>query len=239
MDRRGAKISRLIAAEEKGVSVKKILLVDDHDLVRLLVRKHIEEQGVYEVVGEARSGEEALDFVRNHQTDAVVLDINMPGIGGLETTRILRKRFSRLKIIVVSVHAEGVVPQKVLELGVHAYLTKASGPADLLKALDAVARDDFYIDQKVGQSAMLRGIRGVSSPLEALTPREFEVMSHIVKGRRVIDIASSLSRSPKTISTLRSRVCDKLGVRTDVELTLLAIRLGLVECNESLAMAAN
>ena len=219
--------------------MKKILLVDDHDLIRLLMKKFLDEEGTYDVVGAVQTGEEALHFIRHHSVDGVVLDINMSGIGGLETVRILRKRFSHLKLIIVSVHADGVMPRKVLELGVHAYLTKSSDPSELLRALNLVAKGQFYIDRKVGQLAMLHGIQGLNNPLETLTPREFEVMSHIIKGRRVIDIATSLSRSPKTISTLRSRLCEKLGVRTDVELTLLAMRLGFIEGSEFASLNRN
>ncbi|MEM7254493.1 MAG: response regulator [Pseudomonadota bacterium] len=213
--------------------MKRVLLVDDHDMVRQLLRDHIAQVDRFEVVGEARSGEEALRFVRHRAVDVVVLDINMPGMGGFEASRLLRKGFPTIKIIVLSVHGDGAVPQKVLELGVHGYLTKSSALDDVVKALDAVCRERFFIDQKIGQTAVLRGLGGHRSPIESLTPREFEVLSHIVKGRRIIDIAARLARSPKTISTLRSRICEKLGAQSDVELTLIAARLGLIEFNDS------
>lgn len=207
----------------------KVLLVDDHDLVRILIRERLEPVHDIDVVAEARSGEEAIRKARQEPFDVVLLDVNMPGIGGLETARVLKRIHPGVKIIVVTVHSDGPFPMAMLEMGVDGYLTKASAPEELLTAVRDVYHGRRFVDPKLAQSVLLGRLAGPASPLDDLTPRELEVLTMIIKGKRIPYIAERLCRSPKTISTLRTRILRKLEAESDVELTLLALRHGLIE----------
>ena len=207
----------------------KVMLVDDHDLVRLLMKERLERVGGIEVVAEASSGEEAIRQAKDTQPDIVLLDVNMPGIGGLETARVLKRVDERIRIIIVSVHQDGPFPMRLLEMGVEGYLTKSAAPNELVSAVRAVFRGGRFVDPKLAQTVVLARLADEGRPIDALTARELEVFSLIIKGERVCDIASRLCRSPKTISTLRGRILRKLTVGSDVELTLFALRHGLIE----------
>mgnify|MGYP005698395951 CR=1 FL=1 len=205
-----------------------VMLVDDHDLVRLLMKERLDRVPDIDVVGEASSGEAAIQLAKETRPDVVLLDVNMPGIGGVETARVLRRVDDTVKIIVVSVHDSGPFPVRLLEMGVNGYLTKSSAPNELIGAVRNVSRGQRYIDPKLAQQVLLGRLDG-SDSLSALTARELEIFSLIVKGERIGDIAARLCRSPKTISTLRGRILRKLGANSDVDLTLLALREGLIE----------
>lgn len=207
----------------------KVLLVDDHELVRSLMKERLEQVPDIDVVGEAGSGEEAIKTAKMTEPDIVLLDINMPGIGGLETARVLRRVNAAVKIIIVSVHQDGPFPLRLLEMGVDGYLTKSSAPHELVSAVRMVFRGQRFVDPKLAQRVVLGALAGKDGPIDALTARELEIFTLIIKGERVTDIAGRLCRSPKTISTLRGRIMRKLSVNTDVELTLFALRHGLIE----------
>ncbi len=207
----------------------RVMLVDDHDLVRVLMKERLERVSGIEVVAEADSGETAVQRGKESQPDVVLLDINMPGIGGLETARLLKRVIDTVKIVVVSVHRDGPFPMRLLEMGVDGYLTKSSAPSELISAVRIVHQGQRYVDSKLAQSVVLGNLGGHDTKLGTLTARELEVFSHIIKGERVTDIANRLCRSPKTISTLRSRLMRKLGARSDVALTLFALRCGFIE----------
>ena len=132
-----------------------VMLVDDHDLVRLLMKERLDRVPDIDVVGEASSGEAAIQLAKETRPDVVLLDVNMPGIGGVETARVLRRVDDTVKIIVVSVHDSGPFPVRLLEMGVNGYLTKSSAPNELIGAVRNVSRGQRYIDPKLAQQVLL------------------------------------------------------------------------------------
>ena len=206
-----------------------VMLVEDEILVRSLIKELLQSTGNIDVIGEAVNGEEAVRLVKKRCPEVVVLDINLSGIGAIEATRVLRRMDESMRILALSPHVDPSVPLRLLEMGIDGVITKSSTPEELVEAVREVHRGRKYLDARVARNIVLDRVSGRLSPLDALTPRELEVMSWIAKGRRVTEIAAALSRSPKTISTLRSRVFRKLDVHTDVEVALLAIRHRLVK----------
>ena len=210
----------------------KVVLVEDEAMVRSLMKERLEATGNINVVGEANDGEDAVQLVRKRRPQIIVLDTNLAGIGAIEAARLLRRVDESIRILALGPNVEDrSVPLRLLEMGVDGYVTKSSTPDALVDAVREVHRGRRYLDSRVACNIVLDQVSGRLSPLDALTPRELEVMSWIAKGKRIADISAALSRSPKTISTLRSRLMRKLDVRTDVEIVLLAIRHRLVKLN--------
>lgn len=207
------------------------LLVADEALFRALMKERLESSGRIEVVGEASSGEEAVQMARIRRPKVVVLDINLAGMGGVETTRLLKRVDGSVQVLALSPSVDCNVPLRLLAMGVNGYVSKACTPNELVHAVRDVHNGDGYLDTRVAREIVLDHVNGRTSPLDALTPRELEVMTWIAKGKRVTEIAQALSRSPKTISTLRSRIIRKLDVSTDVEITLVALRYRVVKLN--------
>ena len=207
----------------------KVVLVEDEVLVRSLVKERLEATGNIAVVGEANDGEDAVRVVKKRRPEVVVLDTNLAGIGPIEATRLLRRVDESIRILALSPHVDRSVPLRLLETGVDGYVTRSSDPDEVVEAVREVHRGRRYLDSRVARNIVLDQVSGRLSPLDALTPRELEVMTWIARGKRVVDISTALARSPKTISTLRSRVMRKLDVRTDAEIVLLAIRHRLVK----------
>ena len=207
----------------------KVVLVEDEILVRSLIKELLQAAGNIDVIGEAVNGEEAVRLVKKRCPEVVVLDINLAGIGAIEATRLLRRVDESIRLLALSPNVDPSVPLRLLEMGVDGVVTKSSTPEELVEAVREVHRGRKYLDTRVARNIVLDRVSGRLSPLDALTPREIEVMTWIAKGRRVAEIAAALARSPKTISTLRSRVFRKLDVHSDVEVALLAIRHRLVK----------
>lgn len=208
----------------------KLLLVDDHELVRTGVRRLLEEAGDIEVLAEATSGEEAMVAVRQYEPDVVLMDVNMPGIGGLEATRKIRQSKPSLPIIVLTMHTDDPFPSSLLKAGANGYLHKGCKPEEMITAVREVYRGRSYISNTVAQGmAFAKLERGEDSPFNALSQREMQVLLMMINGHRTQDIAQQLCLSPKTISTYRHRLYEKLAVSNDAELTKLAICYGLIE----------
>jgi len=188
-----------------------VLLVDDHELVRTGIKRILSDARGIKVVGEAGSGEEAIKLAKECRPDVVLMDINMPGIGGLEATRKLMHMSPSIKVIVVTVYTDEPFPTRLLEAGAAGYLTKGSNVEEILTQM---------------AFSILPG--GERSPLEKLSRREMQVMMMVTQGQSTQQISDSLCLSPKTVSTYRYRLYEKLGVDNDVELTHLAIRHGMI-----------
>jgi len=211
----------------------RVLLVDDHELVRTGIRRLLEDTGDIEVVGEAASGEAALNSARELRPDVILMDVTMPGIGGLEATRKLLRVNQAFRIIGVSIHADGPCPARMLDVGACGYLTKGCDLNEMLKAIRLVGRGERYIGADVAQQMVLRGMDGDRTPVECLSPRELEVMLLVSQGHKLRQISEQLCLSSKTVSTYRTRVLRKLAVETDVALTHMALRMGLIEPRRS------
>lgn len=209
----------------------KIMLVDDHRLVRAGLKRVLSESPDIQVVAEASTGEEALELARTYAPDIVLMDINMPGIGGLETTRRLKQRMPEVKIIVVSMHLEEPYPSRMLAAGANGYISKDSAADEVMAAIRRVSAGSNYIAADVAgnlAASLIKGGKDVS-PLEQLSQRETQVMLMVIKGHSTQEISDSLHLSPKTVSTYRYRLFEKLGVTNDVELTRLAMRYNLLD----------
>lgn len=208
----------------------KLLLVDDHDLVRSGLRRLLEEEPDFQIMGEAGTGEEALKQVREQSPDVVLMDINMPGMGGLEATRRLLGANPKLKIIAISMYAEEPYPSRLLEAGAAGYLSKESAAEEVVSAVRQVAAGKSYVAPSIASRlavALIKGSRG--SPFDSLSQREMQVVLMVTQGQSTKVISDSLCLSPKTVSTYRYRVFEKLDVSNDVELTRLAMRYGLLD----------
>lgn len=208
----------------------RVLVVDDHRLVRAGIRRILDEASHVEVVGEADSGEAALAQVREHRPQVVLMDVNMPGIGGLEATRKLLRIDPELKIVALTVHGAEPYPSRLLEAGAVGYVTKGCDEGEILEAIRKVAAGERYLGADIARQMALSGLEhGGGNPFDRLSQREVQVMMLVTAGRKLQEISDTLCLSPKTVSTYRYRLYEKLGVGNDVELTRLAIRHGLIE----------
>jgi two-component system invasion response regulator UvrY len=209
----------------------KVMLVDDHELVRTGFRLILDDAEDIEVVAEADSGESALKMIPELKPDLVLMDINMPGMGGIEATRAIKRKFSDTQVIVVTVHTEAPFPSKLHEAGAIGYVTKGCPASELLDAIRTVVKGKPFLSAEVARKLSLAKLSGVDSelPFESLSKREMQVLMLIVQGAKNQEISDTLCVSPKTVSTYRHRLFEKLGIKTDAELTLMAIRHGVAE----------
>lgn len=208
----------------------KVMLVDDHDLVRTGIKRLLEDHPDIKIVGEATSGEQALELVTENDPDVVLMDINMPGIGGLEATRKLLQRKPKLKIIVVTMHEDELFAQRLLKAGAMGYLTKGAKVDEILQALQAVMANQRYLCPSIAQQiALSQMAEEESSPFDSLSERELQVLLMMMDGQSISVISEKLCLSPKTVSTYRTRLYAKLGVQNDIELARLALQFGVVE----------
>ncbi len=207
-----------------------VLLVDDHKLVRTGLKLILDETPDIRVVGEASTGEEALERARALKPQVILMDVSMPGIGGLEATRKLAQGLPDARVIVVSVHTAEPYPMRLLEAGASGYLTKDCAGDEIVTAIRRVHAGERYISAEIARQLALQAVsREPGSPFDQLSSREMQVMIMATGGHSVQDISDKLHLSPKTVSTYRSRLFQKLGVNNDVELTRLALRYGVIE----------
>lgn len=207
----------------------KIILADDHALVRTGLRRLIDDVEGLSVIGEADNGSDAVSLVKELNPDVAILDINMPELNGIQVTEFLRRDYSELKIIIISMHSDELFPQRLLKAGANAYLTKDSGIEEIRHAIHEVMEARTYICAEVAQKLAIANNIGGGSPFKNLSKRELEVLGLMIKGMKVADISDKLCLSPKTVSTYRYRLLGKLSVQNDVELTKLAMQHGFIE----------
>ena len=206
----------------------KVLLVDDHKLIRVGLRQIIEAEADFEVVGEAESGQDGLEKARELKPDIVVMDINMPGMNGIEATRRIARLDPRPRILIVSVLSRDPVPSRLLEAGADGYLSKDTAADEILTALKMVRLGKRYLSADLARQMALSQFDG-ESPLDQLSDREMEVLLMVTDGQSIQEIAEILHVSPKTVATYRYRLFEKLDVKNDVELARYAIRHHLVQ----------
>jgi len=207
-----------------------VLLIDDHDLVRVGIKRLLADAKGINVIGEGESGEEAVILAKQHQPNVMLLDANMPGIGGLEACRRILRHQPEIRIIALTVHSGEPYPSRFLQAGAAGYLTKGTGVNEMVRAIRQVNSGQRYISAEVAQELALRPFNDSSeSPFEKLSEREMQVMLMITSGEKVQKISDTLCLSPKTVNSYRYRLFDKLGIENDVKLTHLAIRHGIVD----------
>ena len=207
-----------------------MLIVDDHALVRMGIRRLLDDVPDIEVVAEAESGEKALILVKTCKPDVVLLDMKMPGIDGWEVTRRLKKSAPEIKVIAVTALNSEPLPTRILQLGAMGYLTKDSGLDEMAAAIRKVAKGDKYLSAEIAQKMAINSLEAVEdSPFERLSEREMQVMLMITRGLTVQDIAERLFLSTKTINGYRYRMFEKLDIKNDVELTYLAMKHRIID----------
>ncbi len=208
----------------------RVMIVDDHGLVRAGLARVLDDAPDIEVVAEANCGEVALSSAVQAHPDVVLMDINMPGIGGMEATTKLLQIQPNLKIIIVTVHADGPFPNKLLQAGAVGYLTKGCACEEMIQAIRTVFEGRPYVARCVAQNIALSHKKQTEvSPFELLSQRELQVVMMLTQGLSGQDISDRLSLSPKTVSTYRCRVYEKLKIGSDVELMQLALEHNLLE----------
>ena len=212
-----------------------VLLVDDHELVRTGIRRILDDVRGFKVVGEAKDGEAAVQFCRQHTPNIVLMDMNMPGMGGLEATKKICRYCPDVKIIVLTVNCEDPFPSKVMQIGAHGFLTKGAGSDEMVRAIRSVHAGQRYIAPEIAQQIALAQVTGRTdeNPFQSLSERELQIMLMITKGEKAQDIAERLSLSSKTVNSYRYRMFEKLNVGGDVELTHLAIRHKMIDIDVS------
>jgi two-component system invasion response regulator UvrY len=207
-----------------------VLLVDDHKLIRTGIKLILDQTADIRVLGEASTGEEAVERARALKPQIILMDVSMPGIGGLEATRKLAMSLPETRIIVLSAQTAEPFPMKLMEAGASGYITKDSAEDEIVTAIRRVHAGERYISAEIARSLALQAVnRSAGSPFDQLSQREMQVMIMATKGHSVQEISDKLHLSPKTVSTYRSRLFEKLGVANDVELTRLALRYGVIE----------
>ncbi|AIR90626.1 response regulator transcription factor GacA [Pseudomonas cremoricolorata] len=209
----------------------RVLVVDDHDLVRTGITRMLSDIEGLEVVGEADSGESALKHARELKPDVVLMDVKMPGIGGLEATRKLLRSHPDIKVVAVTVCEEDPFPTRLLQAGAAGYLTKGAALDEMVQAIRLAFAGQRYISPQIAQQLALKSFQPQASPFDSLSEREIQIALMIVGCQKVQIISDKLCLSPKTVNTYRYRIFEKLSVTSDVELTLLAVRHGMVDAS--------
>lgn len=210
----------------------KILVVDDHELVRMGLVRMLSDVDEFDVVGEACSGEEALSLTRNLSPDVVLMDVKMPGIGGVEATKKLLAVHDYVKIIAVTACDDDLYPTRLLQAGAMGYVTKGADLNEMIKAIRTVSAGDLYMSNSVAQQLALKSFGGSKvkqSPFESLSERELQTAMLIANGKKAQEIADTFCVSPKTVNSYRYRIFDKLSINSDVELTLLAVKHNILD----------
>ena len=206
-----------------------VMLVDDHAVVRMGFKMLLETALDIKVIAEAENGETAIKAYMEHKPNVVVMDITMPGMGGLEAIERILAKDSSAKILVLSAHEDSVHPKRVLNAGAMGYLTKRSAAEELIKAIHMVASGKKYIEAGVAQQMAIQQLSGTQSPVDVLSEREFEVFMSLAKGKTTNEIAESLYLSPRTVGTHLYNIKQKLNANNSAEIALIAMRSGLLE----------
>jgi DNA-binding NarL/FixJ family response regulator len=207
----------------------RVLLVDDHAVVRAGYRLLLQNQPDLEVVAEADSGELACRRYADLKPDVVVMDLALPGMGGLEAIRRMRMRDAAARILVFSMHEEPMFVERALAAGASGYVPKSSAPEVLVLALKRVAAGERYLDHALEQRLAFDRVRGQDSPLQDLSTREFEIFCLLADGMGSAEIARRLSLSPKTVANYSTQLKTKLNAGSAADLARLAIRHGIIE----------
>ncbi|SDS16070.1 two component transcriptional regulator, LuxR family [Halopseudomonas litoralis] len=210
----------------------KVLVVDDHDLVRMGITRMLGDVPGLSIVGEADSGESAITQARALKPDVVLMDVRMPGIGGLEATRKLLQHDRSIRVIAVTACDEEPFPTRLMQAGAAGYVTKGAALEEMVNAIRKVAIGQRHISPDIAQLLLARMYDpGDAGPFDSLSEREMQIALMIVGCEKVQSISDKLHLSPKTVNTYRYRIFEKLSITSDVELTLLAVRHGMIDAS--------
>ncbi|WP_218353731.1 UvrY/SirA/GacA family response regulator transcription factor [Alteromonas lipotrueiana] len=208
----------------------KIILADDHELVRTGIRRILDDEKDFSVIAEAKTGEDAVVLCRRNAPDVVLMDVNMPGMGGLEATKKILRMSENTRVICLSMHKEHPIPAQVMQIGAFGFLTKDAEPDEMIRAIYKVVAGQKYLAPEIAQSIAISKLApDTNNPFAILSDRELSIALRLTRGKRVPEIASELCINAKTVNTYRYRMFEKLGVTTDVELTHLALRHKLID----------
>jgi len=206
-----------------------IILVDDHAVVRAGVRRLLEQEPLFEVIGEAESGEKAYQIFGELKPDVMVMDLSMPGMGGLESIRRILMRYEKAKILVLSMHEDLSFANQALKLGAKGYLTKNTLADDLVKSIETVTQGDVFLSDEIAKKMAMQSISGNQDPVHELSAREFEIFRLLAEGLDIDAIASTLNISSKTVSNYQTMIKQKLNINTPIELIRYAIKVGVIK----------
>ena len=206
-----------------------IVLVDDHAVVRAGVKRLLEQEPLFEVIGEADSGEKAYQILAELKPDVMVMDLSMPGMGGLESIRRILMRYEKAKILVLSMHEDLSFANQALKLGAKGYLTKNTLADDLVKSIETVSQGDVFLSDEIAKKMAMQSISGNQDPVHELSAREFEIFRLLAEGLDIDAIASTLNISSKTVSNYQTMIKQKLNINTPIELIRYAIKVGVIK----------
>ncbi len=214
----------------------RVMVVDDHDLVRMGIVSLLSDSDKISVIAEAGSGEESIEKARELEPDVVLMDIRMPGMGGLEATRKLLRLNEEIRIIAVTACSEDPYANRLLQAGAAGYMTKGATADEMVMAILKVKSGQRYISPEIAQRMALKPFDSQESacPFDCLSDREMQISMMIVNCEKVQSISDQLFLSPKTVNTYRYRIFDKLSISSDVELTRLAIRHGMIDTESAI-----
>jgi two-component system, NarL family, invasion response regulator UvrY len=207
----------------------KVMLVDDHAVVRAGYQMLLKNTPEITVIAEAGSGEEAYQLYSTHNPDVVVMDLSLPGIGGIEATKRIYARDNKAKILVFSMHEEVIFVEQALQAGASGYITKSTDPQLLVEAIMMLSRGEKYIDAELAQRLAYEKSRGHDSLLSDLSTREFEIFCMLAEGSNTSEIAKCLSLSYKTVANYSTQIKNKLDVTTVADIARLAIRYNIIQ----------
>jgi DNA-binding NarL/FixJ family response regulator len=206
-----------------------IVLVDDHAVVRAGVRRLLEQEPLFEVIGEAESGEKAYQIFGEFKPDVMVMDLSMPGMGGLEAIRRILMRYEKAKILVLSMHEDLSFANQALKLGAKGYLIKNALADDLVKSIETVSNGEVFLSAEIAKKMAMQSISGDKDPIHELSAREFEIFRLLAEGLDIDAIASTLNISSKTVSNYQTMIKQKLDINSPVELIRYAIKTGVIK----------
>jgi two-component system invasion response regulator UvrY len=206
-----------------------IVLADDHAVVRAGVRRLLEQEALFDVIGEAESGEKAYHMFGELKPDVMVMDLSMPGMGGLEAIRRILMRHERARILVLTMHEDLSFANQALKLGAKGYLIKNTLGDDLVKSIQTVSRGEVFLSDEIAKKMAMQSISGEQDPIHELSAREFEIFRLLAEGLEIDAIATTLNISSKTVSNYQTMIKQKLNINTPVELIRYAIKAGVIK----------
>lgn len=206
----------------------KVMIADDHAMLRQGLRTML-EQANHQVLADALSGEEACLLVEKNHPDLLILDLDMPGIGGLETLKRILHRKPQMRVLIFSMHDDCIYATRAIQAGARGYVTKTEPPEVVLEAVQKILKGGRYINNELAQSLSMYHLESQENPIQKLSPREFEVFRRIAQGEALAAIAKGMHIGYKTVANIQTSVRQKLGVETTGQVVHIAVRFGIIK----------